>query len=65
MKKTTSLTLGIVLLTVSLCLFSTDNIIAAIAGTATLLASVLLIQWADSMHRTQDDRRHRSNHNKH
>ena len=54
MKKTTALALGIVLLTISLCLFTTDNIIGAIIGTATLFAAVLLIQWSDTMKGTQD-----------
>lgn len=54
MKKTTALFWGIVLLTVSLCLFSTDNLVGAIIGTATLFAAVLLIQWSDSMKGTQD-----------
>jgi len=56
MRKTTSLFLGIVLLTVSLCLFSTDNIIGAIIGTATLFAAVLLIQWSDSMENNKEGR---------
>lgn len=64
MKKTTSLFLGIVLLTISLALFSTDNIIGAIIGTTTLFAGVLLIQWSDSMRSTQDEKRHCTNHNK-
>lgn len=64
MKKTTALFTGIVLLTISLALFSTDNLVGAIIGTTTLFAGVLLIQWSDSMRATQDEKRHSTNHNK-
>ncbi len=64
MRKSTALFTGIGLLTVALCLFSTDNLTGAITGTACLIAGVLLIQWSDSMRPTQDEKRHDSNFNK-
>lgn len=64
MTKTTSLAIGMVCLTVAFLLLCTDNMVCAIIGTAILFASLLLIRYGDSMQTTQDERRHRTNHNK-
>lgn len=47
MKKTTSIILGIVLLTIALALFTTENMWGAAIGTGCLLFAVINIRYAD------------------
>lgn len=48
MTKTLSIIAGLVLLTVALVLFSTENMWCACAGTACIFFALLAIRWADS-----------------
>ena len=48
MTKTFSIIAGVVLMTIALLLFSTDNMWCACIGTGCLFFSLLLIRWADS-----------------
>lgn len=48
MTKTLSIIAGVVLMTIALALFCTENMWCACIGTGCLLFSLLLIRWADS-----------------
>lgn len=48
MKKTTSIIAGVTLMTAALCMFSTENMWAAGAGTACLLFAFICFRYAEN-----------------
>lgn len=64
MKKTTSLALGMVFLSIAFLLFCTDNLACAAIGAVALLFALVFFKYTDNVQQTQDERRHRTNRNK-